>query len=35
MAKLNLKTMKKNTKDHLITFAMVIVVYTDRSDHGY
>ena len=27
MAKLNLKTMKKSTKDHIITFAMVIVVY--------
>ena len=27
MAKLNLKSMKKSTKDHIITFAMVIVVY--------
>ena len=27
MAKLNIKSMKKNTLDHLITFAMVIVVY--------
>ena len=27
MAKLNLKTMKKSTKDHIITFAMVVVVY--------
>lgn len=27
MAKLNLKSMKKSTKDHIITFAMVVVVY--------
>lgn len=27
MAKLNMKSIKKNTKDHLITVAMVIVVY--------
>ena len=27
MAKFNLKTMRKETRDHLITFAMVIAVY--------
>ena len=27
MSKLNVKSMKKSTKDHIITFAMVIVVY--------
>ena len=27
MSKLNVKTMKKSTLDHLITFAMVIVAY--------
>ena len=27
MAKLNIKSIQKNTRDHLITFAMVVVIY--------
>ena len=27
MAKINLKTMKKGTRDHIITFVLVIAIY--------